>query len=412
MQASHLKCKSLNVVILGDFIGFPYGMAAASRVRYLAAGLLDCGVKVTVFNIVGINRNTSTIKPSIAGVAWGIPYEYLSKVPIRSSSWWRRRIEDFVGFGNLFIKLITLKMKYQIDVVIFYSRNSLLISNVALFCRLLRIKTVAEVCEWPITKYNSNHRFFNNAYKYCTKAVLKADAALPISAYIENQLAVVANLSNTSLPMLRIPIIVDVKEGQSSNTDSLFPYSYLFYSASLAYFDIIKLLIDVIKELDNRGVVISLIITGTGEPIYANSLIDYATNLGIQERINLLGWVDEAKLDKLQTSAKALLAPLYDTLENQARFPTKIGHYLASGTPVISTRVGDVATYLFHEKNAYLADGCTPTLIADTVESILSNPILAHKVGLAGKDLAKNEFDYRIHGINLYNFLLQVVTSR
>ena len=45
--------------------------------------------------------------------------------------------------------------------------------------------------------------------------------------------------------------------------------------------------------------------------------------------------------------AKALLIPMRPTLQDAARFPHKIGEYVASGNPMISNNFGEVACYLF-----------------------------------------------------------------
>ena len=50
-------------------------------------------------------------------------------------------------------------------------------------------------------------------------------------------------------------------------------------------------------------------------------------------------------LNDLYKNAIALLIPLRPTLQDEARFPHKIGEYLASGNPVISTNYGEVKHY-------------------------------------------------------------------
>jgi glycosyltransferase involved in cell wall biosynthesis len=76
--------------------------------------------------------------------------------------------------------------------------------------------------------------------------------------------------------------------------------------------------------------------------------------------------------EKLQTCD--LLISNRDKSEySQFGFPTKLIEYLASGIPVISTRVSDIASYFQHEKELYLIEPNNPKELSKAILSRYHN---------------------------------------
>jgi len=67
---------------------------------------------------------------------------------------------------------------------------------------------------------------------------------------------------------------------------------------------------------------------------------------------------------------------------------------LASGKPVIITKVGDIPLYLKDNINAYLAEPDNIESFSQKLRECLNNPKQAQKIGLEGQKLAYNEFNY------------------
>ena len=59
----------------------------------------------------------------------------------------------------------------------------------------------------------------------------------------------------------------------------------------------------------------------------------------VDPRVELPGYVSRNDLLNLYHIAWALLLPLIDDAQTRARFPTKVGEYLASGRPVVTSEV-------------------------------------------------------------------------
>ena len=107
-----------------------------------------------------------------------------------------------------------------------------------------------------------------------------------------------------------------------------------------------------------------------------------------------------------------MLLPLYSTVQDEARFPHKLGEYLASGNPVITCHVGELKNYLKHKESAFI---CSPNNVlefAENMEYVANNPENAILVGEKGKLICKENFDYLVLGKQCSIFLSQLIKNR
>jgi len=89
----------------------------------------------------------------------------------------------------------------------------------------------------------------------------------------------------------------------------------------------------------------------------------YVHEEGLTEVVNFAGYVPEAHLSSWLRLADAFLAPLFDTLQDHARCPSKTYMYLAFGKPVITCRIGESAE-LFDDPRLFFRPGDAADLAA------------------------------------------------
>ena len=111
-------------------------------------------------------------------------------------------------------------------------------------------------------------------------------------------------------------------------------------------------------------------------------------------------------------AAAGLLIPIRPTIQDAARFPHKLGEYLASGTPLVTTAHGEIPNYLEDGKHAYIAKSYDPAMYARKIEALLADPDLAKQIGCAGRQLAKEAFDYVSHGYKIKTFIEEIIDSK
>ena len=116
----------------------------------------------------------------------------------------------------------------------------------------------------------------------------------------------------------------------------------------------------------------------------------------IEEQVIFRGNVTREDMPQILMDADTLLLCRPNNRQALGGFPTKLGEYLATGNPVLVTRVGDINLYIRDGRNGYLAK---PNDIDDfrfKLDSIIADYDKAKKVGVYGKELTNDAFNYSV----------------
>ena len=89
----------------------------------------------------------------------------------------------------------------------------------------------------------------------------------------------------------------------------------------------------------------------------------------------------------------------------RAGFPFKLGEFLATGKPVIASRISDVEALLEDRRDAALVEPGDSGGIVKAVEYLMDHPADAAAIGGRGREKARALFDYRTQGQLLLKFL-------
>ncbi len=120
-------------------------------------------------------------------------------------------------------------------------------------------------------------------------------------------------------------------------------------------------------------------------------LEELAALFGIADRVVPTGWVESDELPWVLAAVDAFMIPMRDNRLNEARWPNKIGEYMAAGRPTIATRVGDVAAVIEEERIGVTADfGATP--LAEAAEDLLADGSRLAEMGARAREVAERRF--------------------
>lgn len=390
----------MSVLILSTS-SFPWGMAATTRVRCLAKGMIAEGIDVKHIGLHGADVDYSPDKKS-SGMADGIKYSYPGGFAVRSRYWLVRRADDFLGWSATLATLCLMKVQRKLDAVLIYSRHHNTVSFLTWFLHIMKVPVILELCEWPLAIADTRKTGFKEARAFCNDSVLLVDGVIPISTYIDCEVRNITEQAGKHIPSFRIPILIDVEDTDCAGGKSQEPY--LLYTGAISYSDIAKLVVDISARLREKGIEIKIKFTGGGSRNLFEALEVYAESKGVLDNFEFTGFVSDEKLARLMCNATALLAPLPENLQSISRFPTKLGYYLASGSPVVTNAVGDVKLYLQDGVNAAVAEKCDAALIAEKVENILADTESAQLISSNGKRFAFDTFHYRQATKGIRNF--------
>ena len=275
--------------------------------------------------------------------------------------------------------------------------------------RKLGFKVVFDIVEDDDLAFNiSNspwHRL-NNLYKRRAAKTLPslANGIVVISSYLKSKLR---TLTNGQCPIHYRPVSVDMSLYPEGNFE--FSRSVaLFYSGSFGVKDGISVLLNAFDLVCARQSNTRLVLTGRGDPDRIRELHARLHRSPHRERINYRGYLNTGHYYAALNSADIPCMTRIDSGFANAGFPFKLGEYLASGKPVIASRVSDVPKLLEDGQNAMLVPAGDSAAIAEAVEFLLLHPKEAAAIGKRGRKIAEQLFDFRKQGRALLDFFHEI----
>jgi glycosyltransferase involved in cell wall biosynthesis len=109
----------------------------------------------------------------------------------------------------------------------------------------------------------------------------------------------------------------------------------------------------------------------------------------LSETISLMAAVSPAEVPDILAQSEILVLPRSKGEFSTAGFPNKLGEYLASGRPVVVTRVGDIPKYLQDRVSAFFVEPDDCEAFANAVVEALENRGLAESIGARGRQVAQ-----------------------
>lgn len=387
----------MHIVYVG-YPGFPTGHAQVERQKLIAKGLKNCGCDVTVISRYGICTRNEPVPISASGHFEGIGYRYASGIPYRPTNFLKRNFYKTQGLLMELYLVLKYKFSGDLDAVLITTNsfyNVILYSLLAYLCRVPSVLDNVEYCSsikvnsiWLKLDYKLYDLF---AYRLVTKVMC-------ISDFLQN----IVREGSPHKPVLKVPTIVDYsKFKQSSHSRE----AYFLFCGSAVYFEVIDFIIEAFEKLDQDRVKLYLVSNGNQEQM--QRIKDRIAQSPQQESIKTYSDLKYKRLIQLYMGSKALLIPLLDRDQDKARFPHKVGEYCASGRVIISTEIGEMATYFKDQESALLAESPDPVFFARKMQFVIDYPERAEELARNSYLIGKLNFDNIRLGEKIFQFLTE-----
>lgn len=132
---------------------------------------------------------------------------------------------------------------------------------------------------------------------------------------------------------------------------------------------------------------------------------------GIGNEYHEFGWVDYAQYRNCLACADVLLLFQEDHLINQARWPNKLGDYMAVGRPVLTTLVGEVETFASgFEQHGLCLTAWNKEEVISSLDVLLGNPGKMDEMGQRNAEIARNAFSWERKSEELGIFLEKIIS--
>lgn len=135
-------------------------------------------------------------------------------------------------------------------------------------------------------------------------------------------------------------------------------------------------------------------IYGNGAPDTVEKLKELARRNNVEKSVIFTGPIPYTEMPRRLVNATILALSRPNNLQNQNGFPTKLGEYLMTGNPVVTTSVGEIPCFIKDGYNGYLAKPDSVESFAEKLKEVASNLENAKLVGEKGREIAFKEFSY------------------
>lgn len=130
-------------------------------------------------------------------------------------------------------------------------------------------------------------------------------------------------------------------------------------------------ILDAVALLKDSRPGVRLVVLGRGRDY--DTAVAYAREKGIEDNVDFKGYVAESELPKQLSRADVFIAPLFDTIQDIARCPSKIFMYLPFGKPVVTSPIGE-ARALFGPKYEFYFEPNEVASMRDRLAAALDRP--------------------------------------
>jgi glycosyltransferase involved in cell wall biosynthesis len=384
--------ENLKIVFLGT-AGFPYGMAEVEKQKLIAKSLILQGSNVEFICKKSFNPdNNIPYKGSFEGIKYiftNLSAKKQRNFILRHLSW---------KFGAVFEKIYLLYSKYDYQVV--SSRSFFEILGYVIINRLKGKKLYLTSVEDANTMITKKSYYNNMKLKLFNKYVWKiVDGAFPISEELKTQII----LSNPSLPLLKIPVLVDFELFHNIDDSFFSGPEYFMFCGSVDYINTITFILNGYDASECNS---KLLLVINGQRKKRDIINKKIENLSRKNDIVIKTNLSQEELYKYYKNAKALLIPLNFDQRDKARFPHKIGEYCASRVPIITSAWGEIPYYFKSGENALLLNTDCPEELKDAFLKLDRNKELCNKLADGSYNLALTHFNYKNYGSLIIQFMM------
>lgn len=383
-------------------LSFPEGSAPVVRFTAYAKGLQRAGWQVRVLCIKPKDESRESRGLVTAGEYQGLPFEFTSGTRYRSPGIATRVWFNMLGFWKSLARIAQMKRREGLKVALMVGPLGFFKETMYfIVCRLYGVKLVEERTEYPFLSPGKSPLFRLKLWLYLHVSCRQYDGMLVISKVLEGYFR---KYIRPGAGIFVMPIIVEperfdlVAAGEQEFED------VVYIGSMQTGKDGVEFLLEAFARIAGKYGKLRLVLIGNTAFDGFIRLQQQVEALQIGNRVVFTGRMPVADIPLPLKNAKMLVLARPANKQAEAGMPTKVGEYLATGNPVVVTKVGSIPDYLEDGVNAFLAEPGDVAGFADKMEEILLHPDKAKVVGERGKELARSVFNYTYQGARLASF--------
>jgi glycosyltransferase involved in cell wall biosynthesis len=214
----------------------------------------------------------------------------------------------------------------------------------------------------------------------------RSDRIIAVSGYTKREI-----LKNYDIPAWKIKVIfngVDLEKFKPAEDKARFKWALGFSEKDLLILYVGRLysrkglptLISAIPPVVRKARNARFLISGKGLSGEEKKLKSYVEKFKVTQNVVFLGYYPDEKLSSLYKAADIFVFP--SVYENM---PFAMLEALASGLPVVTTRVGGIPEVIEDGKNGFLINPYDSRGLANRILYLIENPKMASEMGILGR---------------------------
>ena len=393
-----MACEKIAVLCSYEF---PVGFASTSRIIAYCSGLKANGVAPEVFTFRWIADNEGK---SISGEVNGIPYKNSHLWHSGKSKLYKMLI-DCPKVKSGAIKNIRESNKRQkIDWVLISTDNCGLLEYYVPKIRKEGIKVAFIGDEFPEPMRNKlAENITPRQIKRYKKIYELIDARIVMTRSLQDFYDTVVGPK----PSFILPSIIDSRRFELEvSREERKKSNYLCYMGGFdPTSDNLDIMIRAFAKVLKKYPELELRLYGSPSPQNRQLFERVAVDEKIADKVRFMGRASYDEVPSIMAHAKIVMTSQPDNIRIRGSFSTKIGEYIASGTPTLVTKIGSIPLYFEHDKNIFFAKVNDVDDYSNQILNILADYNHALDVADAGQEYIKNSFNAEFLTQGMINFL-------
>ena len=153
-----------------------------------------------------------------------------------------------------------------------------------------------------------------------------------------------------------------------------------------------------------------LVLVGDGARRIA--MASRAVELGIDAAVIFKGLVPHAEVPPLMSAADIAVAPYKDSGQQFWLSPLKLFEYMASGTAVVATGIGQITEVISHGRNGVLVPPGNVQALAEALRQLLDQPGLRSELARQAREDVVREHSWDVYAGRLEDVYRQAIRDR
>ena len=400
----------LNIVFISAS-QYPEGGAESNRHLAYAKGLAELGNKVT-FLLTSPQKFIGD-KIFLSGIQFiGIGSQ--SNQNTRKINFIKKLFSVIKAVNKCSLNLKTVHKIEKIDVLILLETKTWKLFPLIKLAKHFNITTIHERTEYPFVLNNEYVLKKLDFYLFYKFLLPRIDGLFVITQALKKYFI---NDIKFKRPIAIINMMVDpIRFNFTTNCDHI-DQPYIAYCGTMeGDKDGVDILIRAFGKAINQypdcaGLKMKLIGDVSSEDLI-KKLKKIAFDANCLDDIIFTGKIERDKIPSLLLNAKALALARPSNKQAEGGFPTKLGEYLATGKPVIMTRVGEIENFLIDGNNSFLALPNDVDSFAAQIGNVFKDYNKAIQIGEEGRKLIFNVFNYNVQAKLLNQYIKETIITK